>query len=131
MADVKTGTCSYCGKEIAISGLKNHERACAKKLNIEVEEADTTGCEVVDCVDNIEEVDSIDTIEVEPEDEAKEELEVITESKPKVKLVDIRIAESICCHIAGTRYNFHRGEVYQVPENVKQILWEAGLLLAM
>lgn len=43
MADVKTGTCSYCGKEIAISGLKNHERACAKKLNIEVEEADKIG----------------------------------------------------------------------------------------
>lgn len=125
MADVKTGTCSYCGKEVAISGLKNHERACAKKVNNEVE-ANTTDSEVVECLDNIEEVESIDTIE-----ETKEELEVITESKPKVKLVDIRISESICCHIAGTRYCFHKGEVYQVPENVKQILWEAGLLLAM
>lgn len=122
MADIKTGKCEFCGKEVAISGLKNHEKACAKKHKGTKKETEIGNKEVA------EEVITSENIEVEEE---PVEVEVITKQQPRVKLVDIKISESICCYIAGTRYNFIKGEVYTVPENVKNVLMEAGFLLAM
>lgn len=122
MAELKTGECSYCGKEISLSGLKNHERACARKM----------GQDLVDIEEvNQPEVEELTDTILESNDAGMDELEVITQDKPKVKLVEVKLSQNICCYIAGTRYNLHKGEVYQVPENVKQILMEADLLLAM
>lgn len=43
----------------------------------------------------------------------------------------IRMRENHQCTIAMVRYDFEKGKVYSVPENVKDILNEAGLLLPL
>ena len=133
MATDKTGTCSICGKEIAISGLKNHERACAKKN----EEANTNEEELkvmeeTNTVEPLEEVKEAEAVE-EPtvEEVPEEEVEVVTKPQPKIELVEIKLAEHVNCFIGGTRYTLQKGEVVSVPKNVKEILKTAGYLQAI
>lgn len=122
MATDKTGICSICGKEIAISGLKNHEKACAKK-NEEAKLSEEEVLEVAEEATN------------EPEEVIDgsliDEVEVITKPQPKQELVKIKLANDINCFIGGIRHTYHKGQVVEVPKNVKDILMTAGYLQAI
>lgn len=132
MATDKTGTCSICGKEIAISGLKNHERACAKK-NEEVitNEEEVNNMEEVKTVEPIEEVEAVVEEPTVEAPEVEEEVEVVTNPQPKEELVEIQLREHINCFIGGVRYTFDKGQVALVPKHVKEILRTAGYLQAI
>ena len=47
------------------------------------------------------------------------------------KNVKIKLRVDHKCHIGKENYNFIAGKIYTVPENVKRILQEAGLLSAL
>lgn len=85
----------------------------------------------------------VETVEVELSTEAKEnvkseavdiasEVEVdVTATEKSVRKegnVKIRMREDHRCTIAMVRYDLKKGQSYNVPENVKRILGERGLL---
>lgn len=56
------------------------------------------------------------------------------ENKEKAKeaeLVEVRMKSSIECYIGDQYYRLKAGELYKVPENVKDVLRRAGLLDAI
>lgn len=125
MASDKTGICSICGKEIAISGLKNHEKACARKQGVNIEE-DT------DMLNENEEVLAPeDGLEVAEDAVVEPESELEINPQPKIKLVRVRMNDNLECSIGGINYQFEKDGEYEVPENVKRILLNAGYLGAI
>lgn len=86
--------------------------------------------ETVEKVD--EEVPESDVVEEENtlENFLKEEAEK-ENNKPSGKTVKIKLRENHHCIIAKTRYDFVAGEVYSVPQNVKDILDRGGYLTAI
>ena len=47
------------------------------------------------------------------------------------KNVKIKLRVNHKCHIGADSYNFIAGKIYTVPQNVKRILQDAGLLSAL
>lgn len=47
------------------------------------------------------------------------------------KNVKIKLRVNHKCHIGADNYNFIAGKIYTVPQNVKRILQDAGLLSAL
>ena len=97
-------TCQYCGKEYSKAGIVNHEKACTEN----------------------------------PENKAVEEVAevtptVVVNTQPlkKEKLIEVKIKESIECYIGDKYYRLKKGEVVEVPVEVKDILKNAGLLEAL
>lgn len=72
----------------------------------------------------IEEVEVSDVADVEIVEEAV----TVEESNQPDKLVKIRLRENHKCFIGGERYFLDKGKTYNVPENVKRILDEEGVL---
>ena len=105
--DTKFEECKYCGKKVSLSGLKNHEKACAKKQEEEVK------------------------IEPEAQVDTTETVEVAINPKPKKDLVKVKLSEAINCYIGGVRYTLAKGEEAEVPSNVKEVLKTAGYLQAI
>ncbi len=62
------------------------------------------------------------------EDEKEEVIIEHKEEKPVIKNVKIVLIEDHRCNIGGNWYAFKAGKHYNVPENVKNILKDAGLL---
>lgn len=54
-----------------------------------------------------------------------------TESSPATRNVRIRLKRNHSCVIGGERYNFEAGKQVSVPENVKDILMRADMLLPL
>lgn len=73
----------------------------------------------------------------ETTEETTEEVVEETSKKPieekaiKVELVTIKTNRNHICTIGGETYHFQRGESIEVPENVKDILANAGMLLPL
>lgn len=75
-----------------------------------------------------------DIILGDAEDEADEDEVVMTPeimSRPITRKVKVCLTNDHSCSIGGVRYNFEAGKTYNVPENVKTILRQAGLLAAI
>ena len=90
--------------------------------------------EVANPVETVDEVinNAVDAVETVGDVEVKEEIEVDPEATSKSVRkpgnVRIKMRENHKCTIATVRYDFKKGECYHVPENVKRILDEHGLL---
>ena len=72
------------------------------------------------------EVKNADQSEVPPE-----KVEYEQEEPQKVSRVKIRVGQNHKCNIGGVMYDFKRGEVYHVPEDVKRVLYVAGVLTSI
>lgn len=92
--------------------------AVKKSKNVEVEVVNPVEEIVEKAVEAVEEV----TPEIVVDPEATEK------SVRKEGNVRIRMREDHKCTIAMVRYDLKKGECYHVPENVKKILDEHGLL---
>lgn len=69
-----------------------------------------------------------------PENFAKEEEiveEVETKKEVEPTLCKVKLSESIECYIGDAYYRLKANEVYEVPENAKNVLKNAGLLQAL
>lgn len=82
---------------------------------------------------NIEVTPDINTQEVKTQDletlSVNTGIETKVEDIPQVEpIVKIRMRVDHNCNIGTERYYFVKGKVYNVPENVKRILNQAGLL---
>lgn len=73
-----------------------------------------------------ESVEEKNTLENFLKEEAEKE-----NNKPSGKTVKVKLRENHHCTIAKTRYDFVAGEVYSVPQNVKDILDRGGYLTAI
>lgn len=115
---IETVPCQYCGKEIAKSGIKNHEKSCANKQNKE---------------ENLmEDVAVNSSNEVLSElKEAEPAVDIVEEPVKEVKLVEVKLIQDLTCNIAGVLYSFQKDVVYEVPENIKEILVRANMLRAI
>ena len=97
--------CQFCGKEYSKAGVQNHEKACL--MNPE---------------------------NFAKEEEVNEEVEVVVEApveEVKPAMCKVKLKESIECYIGDTYYRLKANEVYEVPENVKNVLNTADLLQAI
>ena len=111
-----------------------------KQSEVKVEEPkieDVVMEEVLDEEEPVEEEKVEETVEVEIPEEKKEEGITVDEEALKVKedkmpredkRVRIRMRVDHHCSIAMEHYDLKQGKCYDVPENVKKILDEAGLL---
>ena len=72
-------------------------------------------------------------ITVAPTDIEDDEVKVEVPEAKEIpdKNVKIKLRVNHKCHIGKEGYNFIAGKIYTVPENVKRILQEAGLLSAL
>ena len=72
-------------------------------------------------------------ITVAPTDIEDDEVKVEVPEAKEIpdKNVKIKLRVNHKCHIGADNYNFIAGKIYTVPENVKRILQEAGLLSAL
>jgi hypothetical protein len=128
---VKKEKCQFCGKEIASSGLKNHEKHCAE--NPEVISAKAEAAEA--------EEEEVEEAEDEDEEETEEEARITKSSAPDLGdeeddetpdgYVEVITTLDINPVIGDTRYHFNQGVPQKVPENVKEILLRAGVLRAI
>lgn len=68
-----------------------------------------------------------------PKKSTKKDVEVITDNEDKkpTKMVKILMKENHKCCIGGEWYYLLEGKHYNVPENVKEILNNAGKLLPL
>lgn len=80
----------------------------------------------------------VDVPEVNAQVNSEVEVKVDTTPVPEVKEVapveknvKIRPNKNHTCHIGGEYYYFERGKYYNVPQNVKFILENAGLLMPL
>lgn len=95
---------------------------------VEVEAVETPVEEQVEVEDTVE-IPEVD-VEEKKEDEPKVEVDQTapdTANRPNGK-VKIRMRVDHKCTIAMERYDLKAGKTYTVPENVKRILNNAGLL---
>lgn len=104
---------------MAVKKSKNVEDVVVEVAN-PVETVDEVINSAVDAVDAVETVETKEEIEVDPE--------AVSKSVRKPGNVRIKMRENHKCTIAMVRYDFKKGECYHVPENVKRILDEHGLL---
>lgn len=102
-------TCQYCGDEFSKAGITNHEKACSENPENQVEE--------------------VAEVEVAVEPEVVEE--PVEEKVSEVKTVTIKTADKVDCYIGDRYYRFKKGEVVEVPVDVKNILRRAGMLEAI
>lgn len=68
------------------------------------------------------------------ESKKEEEVTLVKSDKPKiepVKMVKVKLNTSHRCNIGGEWYSFQANKQYNVPENVKNILMGANLLLPL
>ena len=107
---------------MAVKKSKNVEDVVVEVANpVEtVDEVINSAVDAVDAVDAVETVETKEEIEVDPE--------AVSKSIRKPGNVRIKMRENHKCTIAMVRYDFKKGECYHVPENVKRILDEHGLL---
>ena len=101
-------TCQFCGKEYSKAGIANHEKACLMNPENFAKEEDV--------------------------EEVKEDVEVVVEApveEVKPTMCKVKLKESIECYIGDTYYRLKANEVYEVPENVKNVLNTADLLQAI
>ena len=120
-----------------MAGLKKAKTEELKKdvaVDVEVPVTDNTEDAVIEetvDTDEIEEVEEDLTVEVpeveEPTTDVVVETENIRTNKPSGN-VKIRMRADHKCCIAMERYDLKAGKTYTVPENVKRILNNAGLL---
>lgn len=61
------------------------------------------------------------------------EVKVVAPTKPMqtTKMVKVMLSASHRCHIGGEWYTFQANKQYNVPEQVKKILMQSGLLLPL
>jgi len=92
---------------------------------------DTLVAEEPETVEVTEEVD--DFVAEEPAEEAEPEVVLVENTnKPlEPKKVRVRLKANHKCNIGGEWYNFIKGGVYSVPDNVREILSRADLLLPL
>lgn len=109
---------------MAVKKPKNAEDVVVEVAN-PVETVDEVINSAVDAVDAVE-VETVD--EVKTKDEIEVDPEATSKSVRKPGNVRIKMREDHKCTIAMVRYDFKKGECYHVPENVKRILDEHGLL---
>lgn len=76
-----------------------------------------------------EAVDSGENPETAPPAEVQFE-DTQTKTAPE-RLVKVSLTENHTCSIGGERYHFVKGKQYNVPESVKTILKQAGLLMPL
>lgn len=69
--------------------------------------------------------------ETAPPEDVSEVVFSDTESSPATRNVKIRLKKNHSCVIGGERYNFEAGKQVSVPENVKDILMRADMLLPL
>lgn len=83
-------------------------------------------------VENEKAEEEVRRITKKREEEPKEEVKVVqVESKPPQKRVKVRLKKDHKCNIGGEWYVFKEGVRQDVPENVKNILGRADLLLPL
>ena len=72
-------------------------------------------------------------ITVAPTDIEDDEVKVEVPEAKEIpdKNVKIKLRVNHKCHIGADSYNFIAGKIYTVPQNVKRILQDAGLLSAL
>ena len=72
-------------------------------------------------------------ITVAPTDSEDNEVKVEVPETKEIpdKNVKIKLRVNHKCHIGADSYNFIAGKIYTVPQNVKRILQDAGLLSAL
>jgi hypothetical protein len=124
--EIEKVACQFCGKEIAKVGIKNHEKSCpenpANKVPAEGEQSP-------------EEVLNVSGEGAgAPEEgagEAPSTVTVVAEDEVREKEVEVLMNESIECYIGNKYWRLKAGEKYPVPESVKEILKNAGMLKAL
>ncbi len=101
---------------------------------VEVEAVETPVEEQVEVEDTVETPEEVEIPEVDVEEKKEDEPKVEvdqtapdTANRPNGK-VKIRMRVDHKCTIAMERYDLKAGKTYTVPENVKRILNNAGLL---
>lgn len=63
--------------------------------------------------------------------ETKKEVATVKEKPETEKLVTIKVKSELNCYIGDRYYRFNAGQVYEVPQSVKERLMGAGLLEAI
>lgn len=100
-----------------------------KKVEVEVTETIDVKEEPVE--EKAEEISEIVEVE-EPKEEPKKTVEIkeeaVQDNKPVKKDVKIKMARNHKCHIGGELYDLKEGQTYNVPEFVKMVLANAGVL---
>lgn len=96
---------------------------------VPVEEKEVAPVEDVALTDTADEaVDSGENPETAPAEVQFEDTQ--TKTAPE-RLVKVSLRENHTCSIGGERYHFVKGKQYNVPESVKTILKQAGLLMPL
>ena len=69
--------------------------------------------------------------EIQPKDGANFDEDSAEDVSVSARKTKVRLAQNHKCNIGGEMYDFKRGEVYVVPEDVKRVLFTAGLLTSL
>lgn len=117
-----------------MANLKNTKGAKTKSPEATTEVLTETAPDVTpDVTEDVVTVSAPPEITVAPTENTEDEVKVEVPETKEIpdKNVKIKLRVDHKCHIGKESYNFIAGKIYTVPQNVKRILQDAGLLSAL